>query len=152
MSRSGFRRCNLPDLGEMLGNAFWVTQSLNSSLMVQQFCHKEMRLKKKWESGRFHVVSATFRRISGDVRLVAFKAFANSASIYADVVWFVFFKYRGRGRAGEGARRAPVEAALFLGVPTRSGDGHKEETGRRRPLVPVLELQHSAQHAVPPRG
>lgn len=62
------------------------------------------------------------------------------------------FHIRGGGRAGEGAGRASVEAPLFLGVPTRSRDGHEEETGRRRPLVSVLERQHSTQHTVPPRG
>lgn len=63
-----------------------------------------------------------------------------------------FFLIRGGGRASEAAGRAPSEASLFLGVPASSRDGHEEETGRRRPLVFVLELQHSAQHTVPQRG
>lgn len=59
---------------------------------------------------------------------------------------------RGGSRASQAAGRATVEAPLFLGVQTCSGVSHEEETWRWRPLVSVLELQHSSQHAVPPRG
>ncbi|KAM9769412.1 uncharacterized protein ACNS7B_024156 isoform 1-T2 [Menidia menidia] len=52
-------------------------------------------------------------------------------------------------RPGGGAAR---QAPLLLGVPTEPGHGRQEEAGRGRALVPVLELQHPAQHAVPPRG
>lgn len=86
------------------------------------------------------------------------KAFTSFASVhkftilYVDVFFLFVFLNRGGGRASEAARWAPVEASLFLGVPTCSRDGHKEETGWRRPLVPLLEFKHSTQHTVPQRG
>lgn len=110
-----------------------------------------------WQSHVCHVFPRVWRLL---LHLTQFslnccKDFTSFASVHKFTILYVdvfVFLNRGGGRASEAARWAPVEASLFLGVPTCSRDGHKEETGWRRPLVSLLEFKHSTQHTVPQRG
>lgn len=98
------------------------------------------------ESHRVGRVSVMFCQTSGDVSNKAFAAIASlhkmkkgCAHVLGSFVLF-FFLIRGGGRTSKGARRAPIEAPLFLGIPSRQRDSHEEETGRGSPLVVVMEL------------